>query len=59
MTTIQDVVTFAADGALYAVPVGRVQEILDLRPTAAMQGVRAISGVRQGCVRAAKGRNSA
>jgi purine-binding chemotaxis protein CheW len=36
MTTIQDVVTFAADGALYAVPVGRVQEILDLRPTAAM-----------------------
>lgn len=36
MTMIQDVVTFAADGALYAVPVGRVQEILDLRPTAAM-----------------------
>lgn len=36
MTQIQDVVTFDADGALYAVPVGRVQEILDLRPTAAM-----------------------
>lgn len=36
MTKIQDVVTFDADGALYAVPVGRVQEILDLRPTAAM-----------------------
>ena len=36
MTKIQDVVTFDADGALYAVPVGRVQEILDLRPTATM-----------------------
>ena len=36
MNLIQDVVTFDADGALYAVPVGRVQEILDLRPTAAM-----------------------
>ena len=36
MSMIQDVVTFDADGALYAVPVGRVQEILDLRPTAAM-----------------------
>ena len=28
------VVTFVADEALYAVPVGRVQEILDLRPVA-------------------------
>ena len=36
MSRIQDVVTFEADGALYAVPVGRVQEILDLRATAAM-----------------------
>lgn len=36
MTQMHDVVTFDADGALYAVPVGRVQEILDLRPTAAM-----------------------
>lgn len=36
MTQLNDVVTFDADGALYAVPVGRVQEILDLRPTAAM-----------------------
>jgi purine-binding chemotaxis protein CheW len=31
-----DVVTFNADQALYAVPVSRVQEILDLRPVAAM-----------------------
>ncbi len=31
-----DVVTFNADRSLYAVPVGRVQEILDLRPVAAM-----------------------
>ncbi len=31
-----DVVTFVADGALYAVPVSRVQEILDLQPVAAM-----------------------
>lgn len=31
-----DVVTFVADRALYAVPVGRVQEILDLRPVAVM-----------------------
>lgn len=31
-----DVVTFNAEGSLYAVPVGRVQEILDLRPVAAM-----------------------
>lgn len=31
-----DVVTFIADSALYAVQVGRVQEILDLRPVAVM-----------------------
>lgn len=31
-----DVVTFIADAALYAVEVGRVQEILDLRPVAVM-----------------------
>jgi purine-binding chemotaxis protein CheW len=31
-----DVVTFNADRSLYAVPVSRVQEILDLRPVAAM-----------------------
>lgn len=31
-----DVVTFIADHALYAVPVARVQEILDLRPVAVM-----------------------
>ncbi|MBU9697513.1 chemotaxis protein CheW [Rhodobacteraceae bacterium HSP-20] len=31
-----DVVTFIAEGSLYAVPVSRVQEILDLRPVAAM-----------------------
>lgn len=31
-----DVVTFIADRALYAVPVSRVQEILDLRPVAVM-----------------------
>jgi purine-binding chemotaxis protein CheW len=31
-----DVVTFNADRSLYAVPVARVQEILDLRPVAAM-----------------------
>lgn len=29
-----DVVTFNADQSLYAVPVARVQEILDLRPVA-------------------------
>ena len=32
------VVTFVADEALYAVPVGRVQEILDLRPVAPLPG---------------------
>lgn len=32
----KDVVTFNADAALYAVPVSRVQEILDLRPVARM-----------------------
>lgn len=31
-----DIVTFMADQSLYAVPVSRVQEILDLRPVAAM-----------------------
>lgn len=31
-----DVVTFNTDQSLYAVPVARVQEILDLRPVAAM-----------------------
>jgi purine-binding chemotaxis protein CheW len=31
-----DFVTFVADGALYAVPVARVQEILDVQPVAAM-----------------------
>lgn len=36
MTDSADVVTFNADQALYAVPVSRVQEILDLRPVAAM-----------------------
>ncbi len=36
MTESADVVTFNADQALYAVPVSRVQEILDLRPVAAM-----------------------
>ena len=36
MTDSADVVTFTADHALYAVPVGRVQEILDLRPVAAL-----------------------
>lgn len=36
MTAQADVVTFNADVGLYAVPVCRVQEILDLRPVAAM-----------------------
>ena len=36
MTDSVDVVTFNADNGLYAVPVSRVQEILDLRPVAAM-----------------------
>lgn len=36
MQTGTDVVTFNADAALYAVPVSRVQEILDLRPVARM-----------------------
>jgi purine-binding chemotaxis protein CheW len=36
MTHSAEVVTFIADQALYAVPVSRVQEILDLRPVAAM-----------------------
>lgn len=31
-----DVLTFAADGVLYAVPVHQVQEILDLQPVAPM-----------------------
>lgn len=31
-----DYLTFSADGALYAVPVNRVQEILDLQPVAPM-----------------------
>lgn len=34
MSESADVVTFTADQALYAVPVTRVQEILDLRPVA-------------------------
>lgn len=34
MNESADVVTFTADKALYAVPVVRVQEILDLRPVA-------------------------
>jgi purine-binding chemotaxis protein CheW len=36
MSESVDVVTFNADHGLYAVPVSRVQEILDLRPVAAM-----------------------
>mgnify|MGYP001249994251 CR=1 FL=1 len=36
MNISADVVTFAADGALYAAPVHRVQEILDLQPVAPM-----------------------
>lgn len=36
METGQHVVTFSADAALYAVPVNRVREILDLRPVAPM-----------------------
>lgn len=36
MSESVDIVTFNTDGALYAVPVSRVQEILDLRPVAAM-----------------------
>jgi purine-binding chemotaxis protein CheW len=36
MSVSVDIVTFNTDGALYAVPVSRVQEILDLRPVAAM-----------------------
>lgn len=36
MTGSVDVVTFMADLGLYAVPVARVQEILDLRPVAAL-----------------------
>lgn len=36
MTEAADVVTFEADQGLYAIPVNRVQEILDLRPIAAM-----------------------
>jgi purine-binding chemotaxis protein CheW len=36
MSESVDVVTFNADMSLYAVPVSRVQEILDLRPVAAM-----------------------
>ena len=36
MMASADVVTFNADQALYAVPVSRVQEILDLRPVAPM-----------------------
>ncbi|MEY4982340.1 MAG: hypothetical protein RIR62_606 [Pseudomonadota bacterium] len=36
MHNSNDVVTFNADAALYAVPVSRVQEILDLRPVARM-----------------------
>lgn len=36
MSVSVDVVTFNADQGLYAVPVSRVQEILDLRPVAAM-----------------------
>lgn len=36
MSRSVDVVTFVAEGSLYAVPVSRVQEILDLRPVAAM-----------------------
>jgi purine-binding chemotaxis protein CheW len=36
MSESVDVVTFNADRSLYAVPVSRVQEILDLRPVAAM-----------------------
>lgn len=35
-TEAGDVVTFIADSALYAAPVSRVQEILDLRPVAVM-----------------------
>lgn len=34
-------VTFVADEVLYAVPVGRVQEILDLRPVAPLPGTPA------------------
>jgi purine-binding chemotaxis protein CheW len=36
MSESVDIVTFMADQSLYAVPVSRVQEILDLRPVAAM-----------------------
>lgn len=36
MSESVDIVTFNADRGLYAVPVSRVQEILDLRPVAAM-----------------------
>ncbi|MFN4058775.1 MAG: chemotaxis protein CheW [Roseinatronobacter sp.] len=36
MSVSVDIATFNTDGALYAVPVSRVQEILDLRPFAAM-----------------------
>ncbi len=36
MSESVDIVTFIADQSLYAVPVSRVQEILDLRPVAAM-----------------------
>lgn len=36
MAESNDFVTFVADQALYAVPVSRVQEILDLRPIARM-----------------------
>lgn len=36
MTDAANVVTFVAGEALYAVPVARVQEILDLRPVAPM-----------------------
>lgn len=36
MTEAADFVTFVADQGLYAIPVNRVQEILDLRPIAAM-----------------------
>ena len=36
MSIEQDVLTFSADGVLYAVPVQRVQEILDLQPVAPM-----------------------
>ena len=38
MTEAADFVTFVADQGLYAIPVNRVQEILDLRPVAPLPG---------------------